>query len=55
MKRELYDEILTTSKENELAGVIRVAVFDTDISAKDFLKLSARVITIKEKCEEIGK
>lgn len=55
MKRELYDEILTTSKENELAGVLRVAAFDTDISAKDFTRLTAHVIAIKEKCEEIGK
>lgn len=55
MKKELYDEIITCASENELAGVLRAAVFDPDIMLADFLKLSARVITIKEKCEEIGK
>ena len=55
MKKELYDEIITVASENELAGILRVAVFDPDIMPSDFLKLVGRVDTIKEKCEEIGK
>ena len=55
MKKELYDEIITVARENELAGIFRVAAFDPDIRTQDFLKLVARVDTIKEKCEEIGK
>lgn len=55
MKKELYDEILTRSRENELVGILRVAVFDADITVTDFLRLVAHVINIKEKCEEIGK
>ena len=55
MKKELYDEIITVASENELAGILRVATFDSDIMPSEFLKLVARVINIKEKCEEIGK
>lgn len=55
MKKEVYDEIITVARENELAGILRVAVFDPDIMPSDFLKLAQRVINIKEKCEEIGK
>lgn len=55
MKKELYDEIITVASEDELAGILHVAVFDPDITPSDFLKLTARVDTIKEKCEEIGK
>lgn len=55
MKKDLYDVILTVAKENELAGVLRVATFDPDIMPSEFSKLAARVDTIKEKCEEIGK
>lgn len=55
MKKEIYDEIITVAKENELAGILRVATFDPDIMPSEFLKLVARVINIKEKCKEIGK
>ena len=55
MKKEMYDEIITLASEDELAGILRVAVFDPDIMPSDFSKLGARVDTIKEKCEEIGK
>lgn len=55
MKKELYDEIITLASENELAGILRVAVFDPDIMPSEFSKLTDRVDTIKEKCEEIGK
>ena len=55
MKKEIYDEIITLARENELAGILRVAVLDPDIMPSDFSKLAARVDTIKEKCEEIGK
>lgn len=55
MKKEMYDEIITVARENELAGILRVATFDPDIMPSEFLKLVARVINIKEKCEEIGK
>lgn len=55
MKKELYDEIITLASEDELAGILRVAVFDPDIMPSDFSKLAERVDTIKEKCEEIGK
>ena len=55
MKKEMYDEIITVARENELAGILWVAVFDPDIMPSEFSKLAARVDTIKEKCEEIGK
>lgn len=55
MKKELYDEIITIAPEHELAGILRVAAYDPDIMLSEFSKLSARVDTIKEKCEEIGK
>ena len=55
MKKELYDEFITLASEDELAGILRVAVFDPDIMPSEFSKLAARVDTIKEKCEEIGK
>lgn len=55
MKKQMYDEIITLASENELAGILRVAVFDPDIMPSEFSKLAARVDTIKEKCEEIGK
>ena len=55
MKKELYDEIITVARENELSGILRVATFDPDIMSPEFLKLAARVNNIKEKCEEIGK
>ena len=55
MKKELYDEIITVASENELTGILRVATFDPDIMPSEFSKLAARVDTIKEKCEEIGK
>ena len=55
MKKEMYDEIITLASENELAGILRVAVFDPDIMPSEFSKLVARIDTIKEKCEEIGK
>lgn len=55
MKKEMYNEIITVAKESELAGILRAAVYDPDITARDYLKLTARVNTIKEKCEEIGK
>ena len=55
MKKEIYDDIITIASENELAGILRVAVFDPDIMLPEFLKLAARVDIIKEKCEEIGK
>ena len=55
MKKELYDKIITVARENELAGIMRAACFDPDIMPSDFSKLAARVDTIKEKCEEIGK
>ena len=55
MKKEIYDEIITLASEDELAGILRVATFDPDIMPSEFLKLVARVINRKEKCEEIGK
>lgn len=55
MKKELYDKIITLAREDELVGILRVALFDPDVMPPEFLKLIARVITIKEKCEEIGK
>lgn len=55
MKKEMYDEIITLATEDELTGILRVAVFDPDITLPEFLKLVARVINIKEKREEIGK
>ena len=55
MKKEMYDEIITLATEDKLTGILRVAVFDPDIMPSEFLKLVARVINIKEKCEEIGK
>lgn len=55
MKKEIYDDMITIAIENELADILRAAAFDPDIMLPEFLKLSARVITIKEKCEEIGK
>ena len=55
MKKEKYDEIITVASENELAGILRVAVFDPDIMTTDLLKLAERIATIKKKCEEIGK
>ena len=55
MKKEIYDDIITVAREDELAGILRVATFDPDIMPPEFLKLVARVINIKEKCEEIGK
>lgn len=55
MTKDLYDEIITVAREDELRGILRVAVFDPDIMPSEFSKLAARVDTIKEKCEEIGK
>lgn len=55
MKKEMYDEIITIARENELSGILCVATFDTDITSTELLKLAERVDTIKEKCEEIGK
>ena len=55
MKKDLYDEIITVARENELAGILFVAVFDPDIMPSEFLKLAVRGRTIKEKCGEIGK
>ena len=55
MKKEMYDQIITVARENELAGILLVAVFDPDIMPSEYLKLVARVINIKEKCEEISK
>ena len=49
MKKEKYDEIITVATEDELTGILRVAVFDPDIMPSEFLKLVARVINIKEK------
>ena len=48
MKKDLYDEIITVARENEFAGILRVATFDPDIMPSEFLKLVARVINIKE-------
>ena len=48
MKKEMYDEIITLASEDELAGILRAAVFDPDIMPSEFLKLVARVINIKE-------
>lgn len=55
MKKDFYDAMITLAHEDELAGTLHVAVFDSDITPEEFLKLSARVNAIKEKCEEIGK
>lgn len=55
MKKDLYDEIITLASEDELAGILRVAVFDTDITPDDFLSLGLHCNIIKRKCEEIGK
>ena len=55
MKKEIYDEIITVASEDELKGILRVAVCDPEVTLSEFLKLLARVVNIKEKCEEIGK
>ena len=55
MKKDYYDKMITLAHEDELAGILHVAVFDSDITPEEFLKLGARVDTIKKKCEEIGK
>ena len=55
MKKEIYDEIITVARVNELEGILRVTVFDPDITPSEFMELVARVINKKEKCEEIGK
>lgn len=55
MKKEMYDSIITIAPEDELAGILTVAAYDLDVTPSEFLKLAARVDTIKEKCEEIGK
>lgn len=55
MRKDLYDEMITLAREDELMGIIHVASFDPDITPPDFLELMARVHNIKEKCEEIGK
>ena len=55
MKKDFYDAMITLASEDALVGILQVAVFDPDITPSEFLKLSARVDTIKEKCEEIGK
>ena len=55
MKKEMYDDILTVAREDELAGILRVATYDPDIMPSEFLKLIVRGFKIKEKCEEIGK
>ena len=55
MKKDFYDKMITLAHEDELAGILHVAVFDSDITPEEFLKLGARVDTIKKKCEEIGK
>lgn len=55
MKKDFYDAMITLAGEGALAGILHVAVFDSDITPAEFLKLSARVDNIKEKCEEIGK
>lgn len=53
MKKELYDRIIATASEDELAEILRVAVFDSDIIVQEYLELVARVNTIKEK-KELG-
>lgn len=55
MKKDFYDAMITLAHEDELKGILHVAVFDSDIMPEEFLKLAERVDTIKEKCEEIGK
>ena len=55
MKKEMYDEIITVARENEFAGILRVATFDPDIMPSEFSKLADRIDAIKEKCKEIGK
>ena len=50
MKKEMYDEIITLASEDELAGILRVADFDTDIMPSEFSKFVARVDNIKEEC-----
>ena len=55
MKKDFYNVIITIASEHELAGILHVAAYDSDITPEEFLKISARVNTIKEKCEEIGK
>lgn len=55
MKKELYDDILTVSRESELDGVLRVAEVDPDITPDDFVSLLYHYAFIKRKCEEIGK
>lgn len=55
MKKDFYDAMITLAHEDELAGILHVAVFDSDVTPSDFLKLDERVNTIKRKCEEIGK
>lgn len=55
MKKEMYDEIITLASENELAGILRVATFDPDITVDDLVSLVLHCVTIKRKCEEIGK
>lgn len=54
MKKELYDEILTLARENELDGVLHVANWDPDITPEDFASIAFRYVIIKKKCEEIG-
>ena len=52
MKKDLYDEIITVARENELAGILHVATFDPDITPEDF----AEIIKYKNKVvKEIGK
>lgn len=53
MKKDFYDRIIATASEDELAGILRVAVFDSDIIVQEYLELVARVNTIKEK-KELG-
>ena len=53
MKKEMYNEIITLAREDELRGILRVATFDPDIMMSEFLELLARAVSIKEKCEEI--
>lgn len=55
MKKDLYDVMITLASVNQLAGILYVAVFDSDIKPPEFLELATRVRNIKEKCGEIGK
>ena len=36
MKKELYDEIITVAREDELWDILRVATFDPDIMMSEF-------------------